>query len=542
MAEMEEAMAEASRGRIDEPPTEDRVLVLAPTERDAELSRSILAEAAITAVVSPNLEILCREMAAGCGAAVLTGEAVLRDHRGRLAEVVRAQPAWSDLPLIVLTGGGADSPAAAVALETLGNVTLLDRPVHVSTLVSTVRSALRARRKQYQVRDHLVERARVAEMLRDADRRKDEFLAMLGHELRNPLAPVQNAVQILRTPGIEASLAMGAVEMVERQVAHLARLVDDLLDVSRVSRGKVELRKELVDLGAVAIRSAEAMRAFLTERGHRLETALPPETLPLDADPARLEQVITNLLANAGKYTAPGGQIRLTVSREGNEGIVRVADNGIGIRPEALASLFELFVQADRVPGRVSEGLGLGLALVKLLVEMHGGRVMAASDGPGRGSEFTVRLPLAFAPAGRPTTRRDSAETARPAPRSLRVLVCDDNEDAADSLGTLLRLRGHQVNVCYNGPEALAAAEPFQPDVVLLDIGLPGGMDGYEVARRLQSDGARTATLVALTGFGQEDDRRRSSEAGFQAHLVKPVEPRVLEDLLRLVHDGKSAR
>jgi CheY-like chemotaxis protein len=332
------------------------------------------------------------------------------------------------------------------------------------------------------------------------------------------------------------------VEMVERQVAHLARLVDDLLDVSRVSRGKVELRKELVDLGAVAIRSAEAMRAFLTERGHRLETALPPETLPLDADPARLEQVITNLLANAGKYTAPGGQIRLTVSREGNEGVVRVADNGIGIRPEALASLFELFVQADRVPGRVSEGLGLGLALVKLLVEMHGGRVMAASDGPGRGSEFTVRLPLAFAPAGRPTTRRDSAETARPAPRSLRVLVCDDNEDAADSLGTLLRLRGHQVNVCYNGPEALAAAEPFQPDVVLLDIGLPGGMDGYEVARRLQSDGARTATLVALTGFGQEDDRRRSSEAGFQAHLVKPVEPRVLEDLLRLVHDGKSAR
>jgi signal transduction histidine kinase/CheY-like chemotaxis protein len=525
-------MPESQSESVDRTHAEERVLVLAPTERDAGLSRAILAEAGVNAVACQDLEHLCREMAAGCGAAVLTGEAILRDHRSCLADVVRGQPPWSDLPLIVLTGGGADSPAAAVALETLGNVTLLDRPVRVSTLISIVRSALRARRKQYQVRDYLIERARVAEVLRDADRRKDEFLAMLGHELRNPLAPVQNAVQILRTQGVNGPVAVRAVEMMGRQVTHLVRLVDDLLDVSRVSRGKVELRKELIDVVAVAARSAEAMRGFLTERGHRLETMFPSNGIMMEADPARLDQVITNLLTNAGKYTPPGGRVRLAVAREGPEAVIRVSDTGIGIRPEMMPRLFDLFTQSDRVPGRVSEGPGLGLALVRLLVEMHGGTVTGASEGPGRGSEFIVRLPLM--PVEGPVEHRPSipSENGGPVVRPLRVLVCDDNTDAAESLATLLQLKGDQVRVCFDGASALEAASSFTPDVVLLDIGLPNGMDGYEVARRLKADGARTARLVALTGYGREEDRRRSVEVGFQAHLVKPVEPGVLTSLL----------
>jgi signal transduction histidine kinase len=477
---------------------------------------------------------LCRELTAGAGAAVLTGEAVLADADGCVGKVVRGQPPWSDLPLVVLTDGGADSPVAALALETLGNVTLLDRPVRVSTLISTVQSALRSRRKQYEVRDHLAERARVAEVLHEADRRKDEFLAMLGHELRNPLTPVQNAVHILRIPGVSAASAERARAMIERQVAHLVRLVDDLLDVSRITRGKVELRKETVDAAAVAARSADVVRPFLGQRGHRLEVDWPPEALPVVADPARLEQVVTNLLTNAGKYTPPSGRVRLAVGREGADVVIRVSDNGIGIRPEVMPRLFEWFMQSDRVPGRVSEGLGLGLALVKLLVELHGGTVSAASAGPGLGSEFTIRLPLAPAePPSRPASAADVP--ARPAARPLRVLVCDDNEDAAESLATLLELQGHEVCVCHDGPAALSAAPVFAPDAVVLDIGLPNGMDGYEVARRLRSEGLVSAFLVALTGYGQEDDRRRSREAGFDRHLTKPADPAEVAKLLREV-------
>jgi CheY-like chemotaxis protein/two-component sensor histidine kinase len=304
-----------------------------------------------------------------------------------------------------------------------------------------------------------------------------------------------------------------------------------------VSRGKVELRKETVDAAAVAARAADAVRPFLAERGHRLELEWPPDPLPVLADPARLEQVVTNLLTNAGKYTPSGGRVRLAVGREGQEAVVRVSDTGIGIRPEVMPRLFDLFMQSDRVPGRVSEGLGLGLALVKLLVELHGGTVTAASGGPGRGSEFTVRLPLAVGQAP-PRPADPTNPFARTAPRPLRVLVCDDNEDAAESLATLLELRGHQVRVCHDGPAALEAAPAFGPDVVVLDIGLPNGMDGYEVARRLRSDGQASAFLVALTGYGQEDDRRRSGEAGFDAHLTKPVEPKVLAELLDGVARG----
>ena len=508
---------------------EHRVLVLAPTERDAALSVAVLAGAGVTAVVCTTLDSLCRGLEAGAGAAILTEEAILSDRRGRIAHAVRDQPPWSDLPLIVLMRDGTDSHAAALALETLGNVTLLDRPVRVATLVSAVRAALRSRRKQYEVRDYLAERARVATELREADERKNEFIAMLAHELRNPLAPVRNALAVFRhrADGDPDAIRLGA--MMERQVSHLVRLVDDLLDVSRVTRGKVELRRESVELTAVVARAAEGARGSLAERRHSLEVELPGPVW-VEADPDRIEQVVDNLLSNAGKYTEPGGRVRLSVRREGSEAVIRVRDNGIGLRPESIPRLFDLFMQSDRLPGRVSEGLGLGLALVKMLVEMHGGTVMATSPGPGKGSAFTVRLPAVAAPDAAPAP---PAEAGGAADNSrLRVLVCDDNEDGADSMATLLDLLGYQVRVCHDGPAALDAARDFDPDVCLLDIGLPKGMDGYEVARRLRAGGHATTFLAALTGYGQEEDRRRSADAGFQAHLVKPVDPKTLTELL----------
>jgi signal transduction histidine kinase/CheY-like chemotaxis protein len=513
---------------------EHRVLILAPTDRDATLSLAMLAGAGVTAVACRDVDTLCQGLAAGCGAAILTEEAILADRTRCVTAIVRDQPPWSDLPLIVLTGGGTDSHAAALALETLGNVTLLDRPVRVATLVSAVRAALRSRRKQYEVRDHLAERARVAAELRDADERKNEFIAMLAHELRNPLSPVRNALAVFRArfDGDADAERLGA--MMERQVGHLVRLVDDLLDVSRVTRGKVELRRARVDLTVIAARASEGARAFLAERHHSLDVALPPKPVWVDADADRIEQIVDNLLSNAGKYTEPGGRVRLALCQEGVEAVIRVRDNGIGLRPDAIPRLFELFMQSDRLPGRVSEGLGLGLALVKTLVEMHGGSVTAASPGPGKGSEFTVRLPAVAAPAREKSVdppREDSVRAVLP----LRVLVCDDNEDGAESMATLLDLLGYQVRVCHDGPAALVAAREFDPDVCLLDIGLPKGMDGYEVARQLRTGGRAGMFLAALTGYGQDEDRRRSTDAGFQAHLVKPVDPKTLTDMLSRV-------
>jgi signal transduction histidine kinase len=509
---------------------EERVLVLAPTERDAEASRVVFTEAGLACATCPDLEALCRQIEAGAGAAVLTEEALADDKSGCLAGVVRNQPTWSDFPLLLLTRGGADSLAALHALEELGNVTLLERPVRVTALVSAARAALQARRRQYQVRDHLAERSRIEEALREAGRRKDEFLAMLGHELRNPLAPVRNALHILRAQRPDDPVVEEMGGLMERQVAHLVRLVDDLLDVSRIARGKIELRKQPVDLAAVVGRAVEASRPFLDGRRHRLEVALPAEPVVLEADPDRLAQVLSNLLHNAAKYTPPGGHVRLSAERQADAVEIRVRDNGIGIRPEMLAGIFEMFAQADRVPGRLAEGLGLGLSLVKSLVEMHGGSVAAHSDGPGRGSEFVVRLPAAATCPDYPEENRSWPR--QPATRPRRILIVDDHLDGADSLAMLLRFWWHEVEIARDGPEALAAARAFRPEVVLLDIGLPG-MSGLDVARQLRKeDTAAGAALVALTGYGQPDDRLRALEAGFDHHLVKPVDLTSLHELL----------
>jgi PAS domain S-box-containing protein len=379
----------------------------------------------------------------------------------------------------------------------------------------------------------ITDRLRAEEALRESDRRKDEFLAMLAHELRNPLAPVRNALQIMKMPGVDDATARQARDMMERQVQHLVRLVDDLLDVSRMMRDKIELRKQRVELATVIARAIETARPFIDGHGHDLTVSLPSEPIWLEADLIRLAQVVSNLLANAAKYTEDGGRIWVTAEHEGAEIVVRVKDTGIGIDAEMLPLIFGLFVQADRSLARSHGGMGIGLSLVRKLVEMHGGKVEAHSEGPNRGSEFVVRLPIA---AGRSSPGPPDSRDNRVAPARLitplRVLVVDDNRDAAESLALLLRGEGHDVQVAHDGRTALEVARNHRPDVAFLDIGMPG-MDGYELSRQLRAQPAlEKLLLVAVTGWGQEEDRRRSRQAGFDRHLVKPVEPASLQRLL----------
>lgn len=377
------------------------------------------------------------------------------------------------------------------------------------------------------------------EALRDADRRKDEFLATLAHELRNPLAPIRNSLQILKMPRLDAATAHQTRDMMERQVHHLVRLVDDLMDVSRVVRGKIELRKERVELSTVVARAAEIAQPLIEALGHRLEIDLPAESLPIDGDPVRLEQVIGNLLTNAAKYTEASGHISVSARRERGEVVLGVRDDGIGISPDVLPHVFELFVQGDSSAARSQGGLGVGLTLVKNLVELHGGTVHAHSAGLGKGSEFTLRLPVL--PASNEETPALGAAAFALTPSSgKRLLVVDDNRDAADSLAVLLRMQGHEVRVALDGTSALEHARAFAPQLVFLDIGMPG-MDGYEVARRMRGlPELDEAVLVALTGWGQKEDRRRSAEAGFDQHLVKPAGAKEVEALLANLEKAKS--
>jgi two-component system CheB/CheR fusion protein len=364
--------------------------------------------------------------------------------------------------------------------------------------------------------------------LREADRRKDEFLATLAHELRNPLAPIRNAVQILRMKETADPDLRWARDVIDRQARQLTRLVDDLLDVSRITQGKIELRRERIEIAALLERAVETSRPAIEAARHRLTVTYPEEPLELVADLTRMEQVLANLLNNAAKYTRPGGRIHLSAGREEDEAVIRVRDDGIGIPSEMLSSIFEMFAQVDTSLERTQGGLGIGLTISRRLVEMHGGTIVAASPGAGEGSELTVRLPLASRAEAAPDPR---AEEAAPG-AALRVLVVDDNEDSAESLAMLLQLKGHEVRTAHDGPRALVAAEEYRPDLVFLDIGMPG-MNGFEVAARLrQRLETRNVLLVAMTGWGQEEDRRRSKEAGFDQHLVKPLDPKALDELL----------
>jgi PAS domain S-box-containing protein len=364
--------------------------------------------------------------------------------------------------------------------------------------------------------------------LKEADRLKNEFLAMLAHELRNPLAPIKNGIEIMKLVPNQEPTLVHAREMIGRQAHHLSRLVDDLLDVSRIKQGKITLQTERLDLASVVTRVVEATRPFIESRRQELTVTLPGKAVAVDGDITRLSQVVSNLLNNAAKYTPEGGHIWVKVGQEDHQARIRIKDDGIGIPPQLLPRVFDLFVQGDRTPARTEGGLGIGLTLVKTMIEMHGGTASARSDGPGCGSEFTICLPAQ-------TTKHESVKlksqpTMKRAGR--RVLIVDDNKDSADSLSLLLTLLGHTVQTANDGPTGLAAANEFKPEAVLLDIGLPG-MDGYEVVSRLrQKDIFKTVTIIAMTGYGQEDDRRRSEEAGFDYHVVKPGDPDLLQKLI----------
>jgi signal transduction histidine kinase len=460
-----------------------------------------------------------------------------------LAELMRGTERTRRVPIIFLTASCADGPRRFRGYEA-GAVDFLLKPIEPDILrskadvfVELFRQRQEVARQRDELRTVAMENARLlaesrrnAAALAEADRRKDEFLATLAHELRNPLAPIRNALQILTVRG-EANPEIQAYrKMIERQVNHLVRLVDDLLDVSRISRGKIELRRDRVRLAEVIQNAVETSGPLIAANKHELTVSVPAGPLEVLGDGIRLTQVLANLLNNAAKYTPAGGHIFLAVEAEGKEAVVRVRDDGVGIPGVMLGKVFDMFTQIQPDGQRSQGGLGIGLTLAKRLVEMHGGTIVACSKGEGQGAEFIVRLPRADCP-DEPAAGEADQGTAKAAVRR-RVLVVDDNKDAAESLAMLLSMNGHEVCTAYGGAAGLEQAVSFKPNVIVLDLGMPG-MDGYEVARRVrQLPGGRAIVLVALTGWGQEEDRHRTQEAGFDFHLVKPVDPATLEELL----------
>jgi two-component system, sensor histidine kinase len=518
---------------------EQRILLLLSTQRDAGLTRELLERNGIASQLCADAAILQHELRRGVGAVLVSEEALAANGaHAVLARALQEQPRWSDLPILVMTRSGADSITLGDAIRTLGNVTLLERPMRVAALVTSLRSALRGRERQYQLRDHILELERARDAEAQAARHKDEFLAMLAHELRNPLAPVRNALHILMQGDDDPARRAQLQAMMSRQIDHMVRLVDDLVEASRLSRGTVELQREHLDLRDILRNATEFSQPLVDARDQRLEVDLPDQPLPIEADPVRIAQVFGNLLNNAAKYSGQGDRIALSARREEGEVVVRIRDTGMGIEAEVLPRVFDLFTQGRRSLPRAQDGLGIGLALARSLLEMHGGSITAHSDGPGTGAEFVARLPLAPATA-RPESHRAS-EPAAPSPeqangtgnRPARVLVVDDNVDAAASLAMVLESIGLPHRVAHDGASALREAAEFVPEVVLLDIGMPE-MDGYEVARRLRGrPETREALLVAVTGWSQAQDRRRSRAAGFDHHFAKPVDIAALTALL----------
>jgi signal transduction histidine kinase len=496
---------------------EQRILLRAATSKDAMIAGAVLERARFAPHACADMASLVDELGRGAGAILLAEEVMDRASMAALAGALAMQEPWSDVPVIMLARQGADSGAIAAAMDEFANVTVIERPMRVAALVSAVRTALRARRRQYELRG-------VLESLREADQRKTEFLATLAHELRNPLAPLSTALSLLarKRPGPDE--AAGYYALMNRQVEHMVRLVDDLMEVSRITRGKIELHLAPVLLDAVIDDAVELSRPMMERAGHTLEVQTSGEPLVVRGDAVRLTQVFSNLLNNAAKYTPAGGRVKLVAQAQQRHAVVTVSDTGTGLAPEMLKSIFDMFVQVSGTAREAQGGLGIGLTLVKSLVELHGGTVEAASEGLGRGATFTVRLPLSRNGAAPPGPRRVLSQDGWAPVIERTVLVVDDNRDAADSLAELLRSLGAVVLVAYGGEEALRLAQANPAlDTAVLDIGMPG-MDGCELARRLraQREGA-PLTLFALTGWGQQGYRERIAAAGFDHHLLKPL-------------------
>jgi two-component system, sensor histidine kinase len=505
-------------------PEEARVLLLPATRRDGEAIRAFLDRESIDFLVCSTAAQVSKEIERGAATLVLTDSALTNGGGRRIVESLQDQPTWSDLPVVVL-GKVDTAPEANNLIGRMTNVTVLERPTSSRTLISAIHTSLRARQRQYQIRDQVVALQEAQDALRLADRRKDEFLAMLAHELRNPLAPIRTASELLPRivpPGDER--VDSTLRVVKRQVGQLARLVDDLLDVSRITQGRIELHMEVLDLASIVEQALEAVEPLMKEKAHVVLRQAHLPALHVRGDRARLVQCVSNVLANAAKYTDERGRIQISLREAGEVAALSVHDNGMGMSAELLPKVFDLFVQSERALDRAQGGLGIGLSVVRQLVGMHQGEVRAYSAGPGRGSTFEILLPRVAAPV------QVAAATASSQARCRRVLIVDDNRDAADALSLLLQIHRHEVLTAYGGEEALEISDRYTADLILLDIGLPG-MNGYEVARRLRAAGSQ-AHLVALTGYGQPEDVKRARDAGCDAHMVKPVDiDRVLEVL-----------
>ena len=494
----------------DDPFDSERILVLAPTARDGQIACDQLAETGLRGVVCRSMDSLCEEIARGASAALVSEDELVGHGLTCMQRVLAAQPPWSDFPLLVLASRRAprERELGSGPLETLGNVTLLDPPLRVRTLVRAAHSAIRARRRQHEGRRAIDER--------------DRFLAMLGHELRNPLSAIALAVEMVER---QPSLAERSLPVLRRQVKHLTRLVDDLLDVARVSSGKIQLERRLLDLGAVVARSLELVRVRFEDAGIDVRLA-DARGLVVEGDPVRLEQVFGNLLTNAVKYTGRGGLVTIDLRAERGFAVVTVTDTGVGIDPDFLPRIFDQFVQSESTLARSQGGMGVGLTLVRTLVTLHGGTVSASSAGVGHGSQFTVHLPTVDAKYM--SVESEPSAAGLSGPRSI-VLV-EDNADARELLASALRELGCTVAVAADGEEGLALFSELRPQAAVLDIGLPK-LTGYEVAQRVRALDDE-AVLIAVTGYGQPEDRQRALDAGFDAHMTKPIDVAHLGALL----------
>lgn len=527
------------------PSLELRVLVLAPTGGDASVLGQVLHAAGVEAPACDTAAKLCRGIKDGAAAAILADEALTEEAERCLVSIFADQPEWSDFPLIIMTARREENGRAWSLLERLhGSVQplLLERPVSRTTLLRAVRSVLQSRTRQYQIRDEITERKRLeselirkVEELAESDRRKDEFLAVLGHELRNPLAAIVNGIEVLPRLGSLDQQAAAVCGLLGRQARQMTRLIDDLLDVSRISRGLIRLQLERIDLVDLIREVAEEHRTAADQSGCILDVHL-PERLPTDGDRTRLRQVLGNLLHNGCKFTDPGGRITISAQEDAQRRFARIAvrDTGVGMSGESLARLFEPFNQVENSRERSRGGLGLGLALVKGLVELHGGTITAHSAGLGQGSEFNVDLPLAV---GDIAVRNAAAVRPSSCP-ACRILLVEDSQPVAEVFSLLLRQIGHEnVQLARSAAEALDRIPTFRPQIVFSDISMPG-MSGYEFAQRVRQDPEWShLILIALTGYGQPEDSERSRQAGFDYHVVKPADVEQLQHLFGAIAD-----
>jgi signal transduction histidine kinase len=526
-----------------------RILVMPPTVRDGAVTMALLGRAGLAGLVCSDITHLCSEIEAGTGALLLTSEAVTSGGINKLVETIKGQPSWSDLPIVLLLSGGQEAANSLGVLQSLGNVTLLQRPAPTSSVISAVRTAVRARDRQYQIRDHLAASKAAEAHARDLQKQlaialeaeraarneaervglvKDEFLATLSHELRTPLNAIFGWTQLLKMSAGDPAAVREGIEVIDRNVRLQTQLIEDLLDVSRIISGKVRLDVQVVDLPELINSAMESVRPAADAKRLRLEQVIDPSAGPVSGDPARLQQIVWNLLNNAIKFTPTEGRIHVMLDRINSHIELSVVDTGEGISPEFLPHLFERFSQSDASTTRKHGGLGLGLSIVKNLVELHGGSIRAHSAGEGRGATFIVHLPIRVTKA----TRDDSPPISQlsgarvhggDSLTGLNVLVVDDEPDARELVHRYLTQCGATAELAASAAEAHLVLNTFRADVIISDIGMPE-QDGYEFIRAVRNNGDKTPA-IALTAFARAEDRVRSIRAGFQSHLPKPVEP-----------------